>query len=250
MQKSEKTVLAIVPARGGSKGIARKNLRILGGLPLIVHTLQAALESRFITDLIVSTDDQEIANVAKMHNIDVPFLRPYDLASDEAAQLDVVLHALTTVERARQVQYDVVLLLQPTAPLRAAEDIDNALEQLFVTGASSVVSFYRVEQGHPYYMYSLDGDRPKPLLDVPSHITRRQDFPAVYVRNGAIYAVRREVLVSQRSFYGQDMRAYVMPFDRSVNIDTEVDLALAEFLLQRQRPRRTVLDQDPKCGTR
>jgi CMP-N-acetylneuraminic acid synthetase len=102
-----------------------------------------------------------------------------------------------------------------------------------ITNADSVVSFYQVEQGHPYYMYTIDNDRPKPLLETPAHITRRQEFPAVFVRNGAIYATRRNVLVEQRTFYGQDIRAYVMPVERSINIDTEFDFAVAEFLLQR-----------------
>ena len=235
MQRDDGLVLAIVPARGGSKGIPRKYLQLLLGQPLIVYTLQAALDSQHITCLIVSTDDPEISRVAREYGVDVPFVRPPELALDDTPQLDVVLHALGAVERAEETRYDVVLLLQPTAPLRTTADIDGALEKLFATGADSVVSLYRVEQGHPYYMYTLDGDRPRPLLEVPSHITRRQEFPPIYVRNGAIYAVQREVLVHHRSFYGQDMRAYVMPFERSINIDTEFDVVLAEFLLQRQR---------------
>lgn len=239
MHANEWRVLAVVPARGGSKGIPRKNLCLLGGEPLIGHTLRAALDSQRITHTVVSTDDPEIADVARGYGVDVPFLRPAELATDAALQLDVVLHALDAVERMRGIVYNAVLLLQPTAPLRTAEDIDSALNQLRTTGADAVVSFYRVAQGHPYYMYVLDGDCPTPLLEIPPHITRRQEFPAVYTRNGAIYTVRREVLVKQRSFYGQDTRAYVMPFERSVNIDTEFDLALAEFLLQRASEEET-----------
>lgn len=235
-------ILAIVPARGGSKGIPRKNTRPLAGEALIGYTLRAAQASRHITRLIVSTDDQEIADMARSYNVEVPFVRPKDLASDEASQVDVVLHALREIERLSSVRYDIVLLLQPTTPLRSTADIDEALGKLVASGADSVVSFHRVSQGHPYYMYTLIGDRPEPLLQVPRDISRRQQFPYVYVRNGAIYAVRRDVLVKEKSFYGRDVRAYVMSYERSINIDTEVDLMVAEVLL------RYRLASEKACG--
>jgi CMP-N-acetylneuraminic acid synthetase len=235
MQTDDSQVLAIVPARGRSKGVPRKNLRLLSGRPLIAYTIEAALASRYISHLIVSTEDSEIADVSRSFGADVPFIRPLELALDHSSQLDVVLHALKSVEGARQINYRIVLLLQPTAPLRITTDIDNAVEKLTVTDADSVVSFHQVEQGHPYYMYTMEDDRPKPLLEVPAHITRRQEFPAIFVRNGAIYATRRDVLVQQRTFYGQNMRACLMPIERSINIDTEFDFAVAEFLLRRRR---------------
>jgi CMP-N,N'-diacetyllegionaminic acid synthase len=234
VQRDYSQVLAIVPARGRSKGVPRKNLRLLLGQPLIAYTIQSALASRFISHLVVSTEDPEIADVSRSLGADVPFVRPLELALDHSPQLDVVLHALESVERARGTSYKIVLLLQPTTPLRTTADIDSAVEKLIAASADSVVSFHRVEQGHPYYMYTIDDDRPKPLLEVPPHVTRRQDFPAVFVRNGAVYATRRNVLVQQRTFYGQDMRAYLMPIERSINIDTEFDFAMAEFLLQHQ----------------
>jgi CMP-N,N'-diacetyllegionaminic acid synthase len=235
MQRDDSQVLAIVPARGRSKGVPRKNLRLLSGRPLIAHTIEAALASRYISHLIVSTEDAEIADVSRSLGADVPFIRPLELALDHSSQLDVVLHALESVEGSRRMTYKMVLLLQPTTPLRTTADIDNAVEKLMVTDADSVVSFHQVEQGHPYYMYTMDDDRPKPLLEIPAHITRRQEFPAVFVRNGAIYTTRRNVLVQQCTFYGQNMRAYFMPIERSINIDTEFDFAVAEFLLQRRR---------------
>jgi CMP-N-acetylneuraminic acid synthetase len=235
IQRDDQRILAIVPARGGSKGIPRKNLRLLLGQPLIVYSLKAARSSQYITELVVTTDDREITSVARAHGADVPFVRPPELASDNASQLDVTLHALDVVEQAKQIHYDIILLLQPTAPLRTTADIDNALEKMFLTGADSVVSFCKAWQGHPYYMYTLDDDRPKHLIEVPSHIIRRQDFPTVYVRNGAIYAAKRNVLVRQHSFYGNDLRAYIMPVERSINIDTAFDLSLAECLLQSSR---------------
>lgn len=234
MLRDNDQVLAIIPARGRSKGVPRKNLRFLSGQPLIAYTIGAALASRYISHLVVSTEDAEIAEFSRSLGADVPFIRPLELASDHSSQMEVVLHALETVEGARWMTYEVVLLLQPTTPLRTTADIDNALEKLIVTNADSVVSFHQVEQGHPYYMYTMDDDRPKPLLEVPGHITRRQEFPTVFIRNGAIYATRRNVLVQQRTFYGQDIRAYVMPIERSINIDTEFDFVMAEFLLQYQ----------------
>lgn len=237
MPEDRAKVLGIVPARGNSKGIPRKNLRLLLGRPLISYTLDAALESDALKRLIVSTDDPEIAAVAEDHGVEVPFKRPSELARDETPQIEVVLHALEVLEGSERSRYDVVVLLQPTAPLRSAEDIRSSVRMLLETGGDSVVSFCRVEQGHPFYMYTLDGNKPRPLLDVPPQITRRQQFPEIYLRNGAIYATRRDVLVEQRSFYGRDTRAYVMPSERSINIDRETDLIFAEALLQARRAK-------------
>ena len=229
--------MAVIPARGGSKGVPRKNVRLLNGKPLIAYSIEAGLASQYISHLIVSTDDPEIASISRSCGADVPFLRPSELATDEASSVDAALHSLNTIEEAKGIRYDVVVLLQPTSPLRTAEDIDNVLQLLFTSNAHSVVSFYQVEQGHPQYMYLIENNRPVPLLEKQTLNVRRQEFPKVYVRNGAIYAVRRDVLVSQRNFYGHDMRAYIMPFKRSINIDVEFDLALAEFLLQYQEIR-------------
>ena len=233
----KRPVLAIIPARGGSKGLPRKNLRPLLGLPLLAYSLRAGQASRLITDLIVSTDDEEIAAVARAYGGAAPFLRPPELATDTASSVDVALHALHFMEERHQKRYEAVLLLQPTTPLRQAQDIDGALQLLFDTAADTVISFCQVEGWHPYYMYTLDGDRARPLLDVPSQLKRRQDFPPVYWRNGAIYLTRRDVLAAQRSFYGPDLRAYLMPIERSASIDSQLDLEWAEFLLLRQQKK-------------
>ena len=223
--------LAVVPARGGSKGVVRKNLRKVGGKPMIAHTIEGGLGARRIDRLVVSTEDDEIARVSRSCGADVPFERPVALATDTASQVDVVIHALGVVEDVEAASYDCVVLLQPTAPLRTSEDIDHCIEKLECEKADCVISFSRVEHGHPYYMYTLEGGCPVPLIEgsVPA---RRQDFPAVYVRNGAIYAVRRDVLVNDRSFYGRNIKPYIMPYERSVNIDTELDLAVAELFFR------------------
>lgn len=227
-------VLAVIPARGGSKGIPRKNVYPLNGKPLIAYTLEAARQAQRVTWAMVSTDDEEIATVARAWGGKVPFMRPAHLAQDDTPQIEVVLHAVAEMQQRLPQPIEAVLLLQPTAPLRTAADIDQSLQLLTDTQADSVVSFHKIEDGHPYYMYTIENGEPHPLLEIPPSITRRQQFPPVYLRNGAIYAVRRDVLVNQRTFYGARSQAYVMPVERSVNIDTELDLQWVEFLLQRR----------------
>ncbi len=230
---TEARVLAVIPARGGSKGVPRKNIRPLAGKPLIAYSILAAQAAQRVDRLLVSTDDEEIASVAREWGADVPFLRPPELSDDRAAQIDVVIHALQQAEALDGCRYSHVILLQPTAPLRTAEEIDASLQMLLETGCDAVVSYTPVESAHPFYMVTLDGDRPRPLLDVPADLTARQQYPAVYRRNGAIYATRREVILA-RSFYGEDVRAYIMPPERSINIDSLFDFDLAEFLLSRR----------------
>jgi CMP-N,N'-diacetyllegionaminic acid synthase len=226
-------ILAIIPARGGSKGIFRKIIAPLRGKPLIAYTIEAAEGSRMISRAIVSTEDSEIASVARKWGGEVPFMRPAHLATDSASQMDVILHAITEIEAAEHRSYEILVLLQPTAPLRTSRDIDDALRLLASTGADSVISLCRAEESHPYYMYTVDGDRARAFVDVPADMTRRQDFPVVYVRNGAIYAVRRDVVVRKKSFYGRDCRAFIMPRGRSVNINSLLDWEIAEWLLER-----------------
>ncbi|MCZ7574935.1 MAG: acylneuraminate cytidylyltransferase family protein [Ardenticatenaceae bacterium] len=223
--------LGVIPARGGSKGIPGKNIRLLAGKPLIAYTIEAARESQLLTRFVVSTDDKEIAAVAKAWGAPV-LMRPSELAADDTPMAPVVQHVLSTL-RSTEGDYDYIVLLQPTAPLRTGNDIDGALSLLQASSADSVISLYQVEQGHPYYMYTVENDQPKPLMIVPPGVTRRQQFPAIYVRNGAIYAVKRDILLEQHSFFGARTQAYIMPFLRSINIDTETDLLFAEFLLTR-----------------
>ncbi len=230
---TEPRVLAVIPARGGSKGVPRKNIRPLAGKPLIAHTLLAAQAAERVDRLLVSTDDEEIAAVARAWGGDAPFLRPAALSGDRAAQIDVVVHALQQAEALDGLRYTHVILLQPTAPLRTAADIDASLSLLLESGCDSVVSYTPVESAHPFYMVTLEDGRPRPLLEMPPGLTARQQYPPVYRRNGAIYATRREVLLGG-SFYGQDQRAYIMPPERSVNIDSLFDFELAEFLLSRR----------------
>jgi CMP-N,N'-diacetyllegionaminic acid synthase len=218
-------ILGIIPARGGSKGIPRKNMRPLQGQPLIAWTIESALRSAALDALIVSTDDEEIAAVARASGAQVPFMRPARLAQDDTPGVDPVLHAIEQLP-----QYHAVGMLQPTSPLRSTEDIDACVALARRTGAPAVVSVSEAHT-HPYWMYTLTTDeRMRPLLDAP-FVARRQDLPPVYALNGAVYYAEADWLRRTRSFLSGETAAYVMPPERAVDLDTAIDWRIAEFLL-------------------
>ena len=233
--------LGVIPARGGSKGIPRKNLVPLGGRPLIAHTCEAARASRTLTRVVVSTDDQEIAATAAALGVDVPFLRPAALAADDTPMLDVLLDLLSTLEQRERYRPDVLVLLQPTSPFRRAEHIDTAVDRLVASGADSVVSVIPVpHQFTPSSLMRLEGDRLVPAGE--SHAPpRRQDKPVLYARNGpAVLAVRSEVILRQRALYGRDTRAFMMSRAESVDIDDGFDLQMAELLFAAREAGRSL----------
>jgi CMP-N,N'-diacetyllegionaminic acid synthase len=225
-------ILTVIPARGGSKGLPGKNILPLAGVPLIAYSIKAALAVPALGDVIVSTDSQEITNIARAHGADVPFIRPQVLSTDTASSVDVAIHALEFMEAQTKFRYDALLLLQPTCPLRQPEDIIAAMALFEAEQADSVISLYKLESTHPFYMYRLEEHTPIPLMPEGRNYRRRQDYPPVYVRNGAIYLVGRDVLLNTRSFYGECLRAIVMPAERSVNIDTLRDLAQVEAIIE------------------
>jgi CMP-N-acetylneuraminic acid synthetase len=234
-------ILAVIPARGGSKGVPRKNIYLVAGKPLIAYTLEAALAVRHrLHRLIVSTDDAEIAKVARRYGVDVPFMRPADLAGDGVPMFPVLQHAVRTVEAMDNVHLDWVLLLQPTAPFRTPQDIESALDLAAGGGCDSVISVVQVFAVHPKLMKRIENDRLLPFCIEEQEGTRRQDYqPPAYMRNGAIYLTRRAVLMEQNSIWGQVIRPYIMPEERSVSIDSEMDMKLAELMLaERSRPDR------------
>lgn len=220
-------VLAVIPARGGSKGIPRKNIKILGGKPLIAWTIEAALKASSINRLIVSTEDEEIAAVAKQFGAEVPFLRPLALAQDDTPGIAPVLHA---IEQLRD--YDWVLLLQPTSPLRSVEDIEGIIRFCRDEAAPSAVSVTQVSK-HPFWMYQRDDqNRLQPLIPNRPEITRRQDLPSVYVLNGAMYLARTDWLIQNQGFIGPETLGYPIPEVRSVDLDTPQDWRWVEFLIE------------------
>ena len=231
---NDKKILAVIPARGGSKGIPNKNIVEIGGNPLIKYTIDTALGSEMLTHCVVSTDSDEISDVAKSCGALVPFKRPKHLSDDKALSLPVMQHAVEFMEAEQGYQYDLVIMLQPTTPLRQTKDIDNAINLLFDGNADSVISVVEVEGHHPLRMKRVVDGRLINYIDQGHEDMRpRQELPPVYIRNGAIYATRRNVLIKSNSFVGVDSRAYIMPDDRSVNIDTIDDLFLAENYLKK-----------------
>jgi len=226
-----KKILAVIPARGGSKGVPGKNIIDFCGKPLIQYTIEAALNSKDLGECIVSTDSSEIASVAKSLGVLSPFKRPANLSGDEALSLDVVQHAVEFMESKNGSEYDFILMLQPTTPLRQATDIDKAIQLLIETRADSVISVVDVDGHHPLRMKRVVDGRLINYIDQGYEDMRpRQSLPSAYIRNGAIYAVTRDVLMNQHSFTGEDCRAYIMPSSRSINIDTLMDLELAKIL--------------------
>lgn len=228
---NDKKILAVIPARGGSKGVPRKNIRLLGGKALLAWTVEAARQSRYIDRLIISSDDEEIIRVAIETGCEAPFVRPAKLARDDTPGIEPVLHALKMLPG-----YDYVVLLQPTSPLRTSDDIDRCIEKCVRHGARSCVSV-TVPDKSPYWMYTLDDEtKMSPLLYPPEGFFRRQDLPKVYALNGAVYVAETNWLIQSRTFITADTLGCIMPKEHSVDIDTEHDLAFCEFLLNTTTP--------------
>lgn len=226
------TVYALIPARGGSKGILHKNIAPLCGKPLIAYTIEQASESKYLDRVIVSTDDKSITDAAKMYNAEVPFLRPSEISTDEASTVSVVLHALNYFKDEEGTLPDVVVLLQPTSPLRTVEDIDKSLEMFVRSEARSLTSVYKSEIS-PYWFKSINAGGfitdfvPPPVVSV-----RRQDTDNLYLLNGAIYIFYPKDVLSSKILLGQETLAYIMPIEKSIDVDTMLDLQFAEFLLK------------------
>lgn len=222
-------VLGIIPARGGSKGIPSKNIKELDGMPLIAYTIRAAISSN-LTHVIVSTDSQTIADIAIRYGVNVPFLRPDNLATDTASSMPVAIHGLLEMEKLYECQYDAVMLLQPTTPFRTTEDINSAISLLIEKDTDSVISVVDVGGTHPARMKYL---REGLLIDPPfceeKENQNRQELEPMFIRNGAIYLSKRNVLL-KGTYKGDSCAALIMPNKRSVNIDTIFDFEYAEWL--------------------
>lgn len=230
---TEPRILAVITARGGSKRVPGKNVRPIAGKPLLAWTIEAALGCRErLHALVLSTDDAEIANVGRQFGAEVPFLRPADLSGDTAGSLAVAQHATRFVEARDGVRMDWVLLLQPTSPLRTSGDIEAAIDRAAAGVCDSVVAVTEMPV-HPVFSKKIDAEgllQPF-LLEEPEGLRRQDAGPPAFIRNGAIYLTRRDVLMEQSSIYGRRIWPCVMPAERSVDIDTEIDFRLAELFL-------------------
>lgn len=229
MRNLSHRILAVITARGGSKGVPGKNIYPVKGLPLIAWTILAARRSQHIDRLVLSSDDPEIIAVAGKYGCEVPFVRPAALANDEASSAEVVAHTIQSLDES----YDIVVLLQPTSPLRGTEDIDAAIELLCASGAPSVISVCETDKS-PYWMYTINNiGELEPLITTQSRPLRRQDCPPVFVPNGAIYVVRSKQFLADRCFVHKATHAWVMSACRSIDVDTHDDLELLEYLCER-----------------
>ena len=204
-------ILAIIPARGGSKGVPGKNIRVVAGKPLIAWTVEAALNASGVDRVIVTTDDPKIAGIAKAYRAETPFLRPEALARDDTPSIEAVLHAIHWLAQNQKYQPDYVLLLQPTSPLRTAKDIELAIETLHTTNSEATVSITPIKH-HPYLTMRLTDHGKLENFFSEDLLLRRQDLPSVYALNGALYLTKREIILQHHSFYAPNNTAgYVMP---------------------------------------
>jgi CMP-N,N'-diacetyllegionaminic acid synthase len=228
-------ILGVITARGGSKGVKEKNIKLLSGKPLIAYTIECALKSN-LCDVIVSTDNYKIKEISEELGANVPFIRPPDLSSDSASSLDVIVHALKSMEEINSTKYDAVMLLQPTSPFRTSNDINHCIDLLNKRDdADSVISVVDVGSHHPARMKYISDDF---LIDPPfcekKENQNRQELEPMYIRNGVIYLTRSSI-IKKRSFKGKNCLAYLMPMSRSLNIDTQFDFDLCDWVINKTK---------------
>jgi len=222
--------VGIIHARGGSKRIPSKNIMELAGKPLLAWMVDAALGAQTLDRVIVSTDHEGIAQVAREYGAEVPFKRPVEISEDVPSEL-VTQHAVRYLEEEEHFRVDIAVTLQPTTPFCLSEDIDASVNKLIATGADSVISVCEVRE-RPEWMFKLEGDKAISFMDLvlEGDVGVSQNLPKLYVPNGGIYATRRDVLMEQGAIIGKNTRAVIMPLERSLDIDEPVDFVLAEVI--------------------
>ena len=225
-------IIGLITARGGSKSVPRKNIKLLAGKPLIAWTIEVAVQCKELSRIIVSTDDEEIAEVAHHWGADVPFMRPVELAADDSSSISVVLHALGWLKENEGVCPDYVMLLQPTSPFRASEDIKQSIGLAKKHRAVAVVSVCEAER-HPYLCkYILDDGTLDDFMTTEMKYWRRQDLPPAYAVNGAIYLNKCSSLLADQTFLPSGSIAYIMPPERSLDVDTMWEWYMAELIMK------------------
>lgn len=226
-------VLAVIPARGGSKGLPRKNIKDLNGKPLISYTIEEAKKSKYINKVVVSTEDEEIAEVSRNFGAEVPYLRPEELAKDNSLTVDCVIHMINWLKENENYIPEYVCVLQCTSPLRTFDDIDGTVEKMISTGMDGAVSVCEAEV-NPYWTNIFNGDELVYFLEEGRKISRRQDLPPVYRMNGAIYIAKTQALIEYKTLEPNKITGYIMDADKSVDIDDIKDFMLAEVLIKRK----------------
>jgi CMP-N-acetylneuraminic acid synthetase len=227
MKKISK-IIAIIPARGGSKRIPKKNIKKLIDKPLIYYTISEAKKSKFISKIIVSTDSKQIEKIAKNLGTET-IIRPKKLAQDNSSSLDVVQHVIKNLESLNY--FDIIILLQPTSPLRTVTDIDSAINLFLKSKCDSVIGMTEVTHP-PEFMYRITNKKIKPLIKTKIKSKRRQDMPKTYQINGAIYICNRDLIMKKHTMFGKNIVPYLMPIERSIDIDTMFDFDLAKTILK------------------
>lgn len=225
-------ILAIIPARGGSKGVPGKNIKLLGGKPLIQYTTQVALASKYLTNVVLSSDDEKIIKIGKNLGIEAPFNRPAILANDNSSTLPVIQHALKFYEE-KGIDYDAVCLLQVTSPFRTVEFLDRAIQKFIKKGTDSLITVQKVpHQYNPHWVFEKDTNgNLKIAMGDNQIIKRRQDLPDAYHRDGSVYLTKVDTIIKQNSLFGNSISFMESPKEFYVNIDTEEDWKKAELII-------------------
>ena len=231
--KKNKIILGVIPARGGSKGVPRKNIRYILGKPLIAHAIECGQKCRSIDHLIVSTDSEEIADVARKYGAEVPFIRPAELASDVAPMLPVLQHSITACEEFYRKTVELLVLLDPTGPLRTPDDVEHCVQLCRNSQCDAVISGHRAHRNPYFNMVTHDGDFVHLVCSSPQNIGRRQDAPPVFDLNTVVWVYTRKALMEEEARIPKKTRLYVVPHDRALDLDTELDFHILEFLLRR-----------------
>lgn len=226
-------ILAIIPVRGGSKGIPGKNIKLLDGKPLLAYTSELALQSKYLTEVIVSTEDEPIGEVAKSLGVQVPFMRPMALAQDDTPTIDVLIHALEWYKN-QTIFFDAVCLLQVTSPIRTLEFLDKAIEKFMASDCDSLVSVQKVpHEYNPHWTFEVNEEGNLKIATGEAEIIpRRQELPTAYHRDGSIYITKTDVLLKEHSLYGKSTAFIESDPDFYVNIDTMEDWEKAEAMIQ------------------
>ncbi len=233
MENDKVEVLAVIPARGGSKGVPRKNIRLLDGKPLIAYTIEAAKNAERVGRVIVSTDDEEIAEIAKKYGAEVPFMRPAELSGDDVPHIpDIPRHALIELEK-QGYKPDIIISLEPTYPFRNEKHVDSVIKKLIESRGDWAITIAEVDQ-HPFRMRKLEGDRILNFLDDDKVYIQRQDFPSVYYFRGAVYAAWRDIML-KGDMHGKDWRGVILSPDELKDIDNDIDFLVAEAMMKKSK---------------
>jgi len=231
-------ILAIIPARGGSKGIRKKNIQKLLGKPLISYTITAAKNTKSINKIIVSTDDNEIKKISENIGAEVPFLRPKQISKDTSSTIEVIKHALKFLEETQSYKPDIIILLQPTSPLRTSQLITKTINTLKKSKATSVITVSKITK-HPYASFWLKNDFLKPFKENSTKYSRRQDFPDLFFPTGAVYSFWYDTLKKFNSIYGPKIKPIIVD-DDNIDIDTLQDLFFTEMILKNWKKYRKI----------